>query len=347
MAKALPRLADPPPRDCKEVVLDALSDVLKALRICGGVFLDAAFTAPWCVASRVVPEDFPPGERPPDSVVAFHYVVAGAMQIEVKNGPRLDVGAGQIVLLPRNDPHWLASAADVLPADPDPPVQLVEGGLMRMVYGGGGASTQVVCGYIGSEVRRHPLMDALPAVFTLDINGRACADWIAASFRYAAQEVASGRAGSQTVLAKLSELLFVEAVRHYAETLPPDRKGWFAGLREPVVGRALALMHSRVAHPWTTEALAAAVHLSRSAFAERFTQLVGVPPISYLAEWRMQLAAARLRDTPRSIGQIAAELGYESEATFTRAFKRTIGVAPGRYRSGGALGSAPQATDAR
>lgn len=323
--------------------MDALSDVLKALRICGGVFLDADFSAPWCVASRVVPEDFPPGERLPDSVVAFHYVVAGSMQVEVAGGPPLPVHAGQIVLLPRNDPHLLASGAGVPPADPDPPVQLVDGGLMRMVYGGGGTATQLVCGYVGSEVRRHPLMDALPTAFTLDINGRACADWIAASFRYAAQEVASGRAGSQTVLAKLSELLFVEAVRHYAETLPPGRRGWFAGLRDPAVGRALALMHSRVAHPWTTEALAAEVHLSRSAFAERFTQLVGVPPIGYLGEWRMQLAAARLRDTPRSIGQIAAELGYESEATFTRAFKRAIGLAPGRYRSGGAVGAVPAA----
>ena len=176
---------------------------------------------------------------------------------------------------------------------------------------------------------------------TLDIKDRPCADWVAASFRFAAQEVASGRAGSETVLAKLSELLFVEAVRHYAETLPPDRKGWFAGLRDPAVGHSLALMHGHVAHPWTTEELAAKVHLSRSAFAERFSQLVGVPPISYLTEWRMQLAAARLRDTPRSIGQIAAELGYESEATFTRAFKRAMGVAPGRYRSAASSFRAP------
>jgi len=130
----------------------------------------------------------------------------------------------------------------------------------------------------------------------------------------------------------LCELLFVEAVRNFAETLPPDRKGWLAGLRDPAVGRALALMHGDVSRTWTTEQLAADVNLSRSAFAERFAQLVGAPPISYLTEWRMQLAAARLRDTPRSIGQIAAELGYESEATFTRAFKRAVGVAPGRYR---------------
>lgn len=313
--------------------MDALSDVLKALQISGGVFLDAAFTAPWCVASRVGPEDFRSADDLPTSVVAFHYVLDGGMRVEVEGSAPVEVGAGQMVLLPRNDPHLLASGAGLQPADPPPAVQLVEGGLMRMVHGGGGEPTRLVCGFVGSEVRRHPLMEALPTALVLDLNGQACAEWVAASFRYAAQEVASGRPGSETVLAKLSELLFVEAVRRYAETLPQDREGWFAGLRDPAVGRALALMHGRVAHPWTTEELAAAAHLSRSAFAERFTQLVGVPPISYLTEWRMQLAAARLRETPRAIGQIAADLGYESEATFTRAFKRAMGVAPGRYRS--------------
>jgi transcriptional regulator GlxA family with amidase domain len=255
------------------------------------------------------------------------------MLVHAEGAPPVEVRTGQMVLLPRNDPHVLASAAGLQPADPPPEVRQVEGGLKRMEFGGGGAQTRLVCGFVGSDMRRHPLIDALPTAFALDLNGQASAEWVAASFRYAAQEVASGRAGSETVLAKLSELLFVEAVRNYAENLPPERRGWFAALRDPAVGRALALMHARVAHDWTTDELAAAVNLSRSAFAERFSQLVGAPPITYLTDWRMQLAAVRLRDTPRSIGQIAAELGYESEATFTRAFKRATGLAPGKYRS--------------
>ena len=314
--------------------MDALSDVLSALRFSGAVFLDGEFTAPWCVYSRVSAEDFPKRTELPPSVVGFHYVIDGEMQVQIEHAAPVVVHAGEMVLLPRNDPHLLASESGLAPADPDPPVQRLEGGLMRMVYGGGGAATRLVCGYIASEVRSHPLLEALPMAFALDVKNKPCAEWVAASFRFAAQEVASGRAASETVLAKLSELLFVEAVRHYAETLPPDRKGWFAGLRDPVVGRALALMHARVAHQWTSEELAVAVHLSRSAFAERFTQLVGVPPITYLTDWRMQLAAARLRDTPRPIAQIADELGYESEATFTRAFKRALCVAPGRFRRG-------------
>jgi AraC-like DNA-binding protein len=313
--------------------MDALSDVLRALRISGGVFLEAAFTAPWCVVSRVGPEDFPNRDDLPPNVVGFHYVVDGQMVVQIDGSTPVVVSAGEMVLLPRNDPHLLASEAGLPPANPDPPVQRDEGGLMRIVYGGGGPPTRLVCGYIGTDVRRHPLLEALPTALALDVKGKPCADWVAASFRFAAQEVASGRAASETVLAKLSELLFVEAVRHYAENLPPDRKGWFAALRDPAVGRALALMHARVAQDWTTDGLAAEVNLSRSAFAERFTQLVGAPPITYLTDWRMQLAAARLRDTPRSIGQIAAELGYESEATFTRAFKRATGLAPGRYRT--------------
>lgn len=313
--------------------MDALSDVLRALRISGGVFLEAAFTAPWCVVSRVGPEDFPNREDLPPSVVGFHYVVDGQMVVQIDGSAPVVVNAGEMVLLPRNDPHLLASEIGLSPANPDPTVQRDEGGLMRIVYGGGGAATRIVCGYIGTDVRRHPLLEALPTALALDVKGKPCADWVAASFRFAAQEVASGRAASETVLAKLSELLFVEAVRHYAENLPPDRKGWFAALRDPAVGRALALMHASVGHDWTTDALAAEVNLSRSAFAERFTQLVGAPPITYLTDWRMQLAAARLRDTPRSIGQIAAELGYESEATFTRAFKRATGLAPGRFRT--------------
>jgi transcriptional regulator GlxA family with amidase domain len=213
---------------------------------------------------------------------------------------------------------------------------------MRLEYGGGGAATRLVCGYVGADVRRHPLLDALPAVFALDLNGKPCAEFVAASFRYAAREVASGRAGSETVLAKLSELLFVEAVRSYAESQPAERQAWLAGLRDGPVGRALALMHAEPARSWTTEELAARVAMSRSAFAERFTQLVGVPPIGYLTGWRMQVAASRLRETHRSIAQIAAELGYESEASFTRAFKRAQGISPGRYRAGEREPAAPQ-----
>jgi AraC-like DNA-binding protein len=207
--------------------------------------------------------------------------------------------------------------------------------LARIDHGGGGAITRVVCGFVGSQMRRHPLLEALPQLLILDLNGRPESEWVALSFRFAAQEVAAARAGSETVLARLSELLFVEAARDYLAALPPEQHGWLAGLRDPAVGRALALMHGQPAHPWTSEELATAVLLSRSAFAERFTTLVGVPPMSYLTAWRMQVAAQGLRESRRSIAQIAEAVGYESEAAFARAFKREMGSSPGEYRRQG------------
>ncbi len=313
--------------------MDALSEVLRVIRLTGGVFLDASFTAPWCIAARVGPEDCRHTLPEPSSIVAFHYVLDGRMLAQVIGAASVEVAAGMIVLLPRNDAHILASEAGLRAVDAGMLVQMQrEGALARIDYGGGGALTRIVCGFLGSEARRHPLLETLPQLLVLDLNGRPEAEWVATSFRFAAQEVAAARAGSETMLARLSELLFVEAVRAYVATLPAEQRGWLAGLRDPAIGRALALMHARVAHPWTSEELAAEALLSRSAFAKRFTTLVGVPPISYLTAWRMQVAAQALRESRRSIAQIAARVGYESEATFARAFKRELGTSPGEYR---------------
>ena len=156
--------------------------------------------------------------------------------------------------------------------------------------------------------------------------------WLESSLRFATEEAASAHAGRATVLAKLSELLFVEAVRRYVETMPDDRRGWLAGLRDRFVARALTLMHGQPAHPWTVEELAHRVGMSRSALAQRFTDLLGVPPMQYLAEWRLQLAAQQLRLCDRTLASVAEDVGYESEAAFNRAFKREFGVPPATWR---------------
>jgi AraC-like DNA-binding protein len=207
-----------------------------------------------------------------------------------------------------------------------------EGGLARIRHGGGGEVTRIVCGFVGSESDCHPLIDALPSTLILDLNGKAAGEWIFSSFRYAAQELSAARPGSATVLAKLSELMFVEAVRCYLEALPADERGWLAGLRDPAVGKALALLHSELARPWTADELARQVYLSRSTFAERFTALIGAPPITYLTRWRMQVAAQRLRESRRSVAQISAEVGYESEIAFAKAFKRQFSLSPAQWR---------------
>lgn len=315
--------------------MDALSDVLRAVRLTGGVFLEASFTAPWSVMTQVTPEHIQHMMAPVAGIVAFHYVLDGRLELKVDGHATVTAHAGEMVLLPHNDAHQLASDVSLPPVRADSLVNFQgPGALYKVDHGGGGSGTRIVCGFLGSEAQRHPLLQSLPRVLALRVNGRQGADWIASSFRFAAQEVAAARPGSATVLAKLSELMFVEAVREYMNSLPPDMQGWLSALRDPAVGKALALMHAQPAHPWTTPDLADAVHLSRSAFAERFVQLTGVPPMTYLTDWRMQMACAALREGRRNIAQIAAATGYESEASFTRAFKRELGVTPGDYRDG-------------
>jgi AraC-like DNA-binding protein len=328
-----------PPKDLTETPaaltadVDALSGVLRAVRLSGGVFLDAELSAPWCVLSHVTPEDCGPAVPRPARVIAFHYVVAGHVLIQAGAEPPVEVRGGHMVLLLRNEEHMLASERGLTPVrSHELPLENGNGGFVRLRYGGGGEKSHMVCGFVGADVRNHPLLDALPPILVLDLNGDSACEWISSSFRYAAGEHAALRVGSAVVLAKLSELLFVEAVRRYIEKLSPERSGWLAGLRDPVVGRALALLHGQVARPWAADELAREVCLSRSAFAERFTRLVGVPPMKYLAAWRMQLAAQRLRDGHRYVAQVATEVGYDSEAAFTRAFKREFALSPAQWR---------------
>jgi AraC-like DNA-binding protein len=313
--------------------MDALSDIFRVIRLTGGVFLEASFTAPWCISSRLSPDDCRPHLANTASVICFHYVISGRMHISLEGEETLHVGGNTIVLVPRNDAHLLASGPGLPPVDSHLLIRTApNGSLASIEHGGGGEATRIVCGFVGSESQTHPVFSALPRLMTMNLNGKPGAEWIARSFQHAAYEVATGRPAADTVLAKLSELLFVEALREYADSLPAERTGWFAALRDPPICRALAHMHAHIAHPWTTEKLAAEAMLSRSAFAERFTQLLDVPPMTYLTRWRMLVAARQLRETPRRISQIAADIGYESEATFTRAFKRETGSAPGQYR---------------
>ena len=313
--------------------MDALSEVFAAVRFSGGVFLDAEFTAPWCVASQVGPEEFSAQGRMPAHLIAYHYIVSGKLFVCVTGTPPLHVGAGEIVLLSRNDSHVLSSDPKLRPEVIDGLVQEpTEQSPARLRCGGGGEPARIVCGYIGCEVPDNPLLSTLPPVLKLGVRDGTGGAWIESSFRRAAEEFAHGGIGSAAVLGKLAELLFVDVVRRYLATLPEGQTGWLAGLRDRMVGRALALLHTRFAHPWTTEELARSVGLSRSAFAERFTALIGMPPMHYLTNWRLQLAAVRLRESAISTAQLANDVGYESDAAFNRAFKRAFGVTPATWR---------------
>lgn len=312
---------------------DPFSDLLRSVRLAGGVFLEARLTAPWCVASEITAEDCRPHLAAPAQIIGYHFVVSGGMLISVRDEPAMAVRAGEIVLLPRNDEHTLASAPGLRPVDGHHLVQpSPEGGIARIVHGGGGEPTHLVCGFLGSDEARNPLIASLPKMLKLDVRRGTSGNWIEASVRFAAAELAEGRLATSGVLSRLSELLLVEAVRHYAATLPDGEAGWLKGLKDPQIGRALALIHRDVGAPWSAEDLAREVAMSRSAFMERFTALVGVPPIRYLTAWRLRTARLQLRETGKTVAQLAHAVGYESVEAFSRAFKREFGVSPLHWR---------------
>ncbi len=255
------------------------------------------------------------------------------MRLRIDGGDAIDVRASELVLLPHNDAHTFGSDLDVAVV---PAREIIRppqgGGISRINYGGGGEVTQLLCGFLGSETSFSPLLASLPRVLKLDVRATASGAWIESSYRFAVSELAAGRIGSATVITKLSELLFVEAVSQFVASLPAERRGWLAGLRDRQIGRALAVLHARPTEAWTPETLALEVGMSRSAFAERFTSLIGQPPMHYLTLWRMHVAAQHLREGHSSVSQIAFEVGYESEAAFSRAFKRQFGRSPGIWR---------------
>lgn len=315
---------------------DPLSDVLKSVRLTGGVFLDVRLTAPWCVISELTAEDCKPFLAKPAQLISYHVILAGRLMLFVPGKPAMVAKAGEIVLLPRNDAHMLASEPGLSPVPGNSLIQpSADGGLARIEHGGPGELTHMICGFLGSEEIGNPLMSTLPRALKLDLREGTSRDWIEASVRFAATELAEGRMASSNVMSRLSEVLLVEAVREYASKLGDLDIGWLRGLDDPHVGRALALIHRDVSVRWTAESLAKAVAQSRSAFTERFTKLVGMPPIRYLTVWRLRAARLRLRETHQSVAQVAHSVGYDSEEAFSRAFKREFGLSPARSRGHG------------
>lgn len=321
--------------------MDALSDALRVLRLDGAVFLDAEFTAPWCVLSksdRPIARPLPAG----GNVLFFHLLTEGRCQVRLAaGGETLKIEAGDVVLLARDADHVLGSDLQLAPQMSDDLVRpATASGLMRIVHGGGGETTRFACGFLICDERlSRPLLEALPRMVRIPIGEGPATTWVRGLMQAGTQETAAARPGGDTVLAKLAELLFVEALRRYIELLPDGQTGWLAGLRDRYVGRALGLMHERPGHPWTVDELADRVGLSRSALAQRFTEMVGQPPMQYLTRWRLTVAAQRLRSERSSLASIAAESGYDSEAAFNRAFKRELGTTPAAWRRNG--GAAP------
>ena len=313
--------------------MDPLSETLRSVRLSGGVFLSGHFTSPWCISVRITPTDCAPFLKNPPQMITYHFVSKGQLVVGVEKQPEFEVAAGEIVLFPQNAPHTLGCGSAVAPVSAGQLIQRSEdGGLQRIRHGGGGAVTEIFCGFLASEDAYNPLMSTLPKALKTNVREGATREWIEASVRFAAAELAQDESAMSSVISRLSESLLTEAVREYSSTLAEDKRGWLSGVKDPQVGRALALIHHDLAAPWSAEALAKEVALSRSAFVDRFTSLVGLPPIRYLTVWRMQAAKQALRETNKTIAQLAHSIGYESEEAFSRAFKREFGLPPARWK---------------
>lgn len=317
--------------------MDALSDVLKSVRLEGAVYLNAEFTAPWCVSAKFGLASIRARLAGADHVVFFHYLTEGACKVRLDDSRQtLDVSAGDLVLFLNEDHHILGSDLRLVPVETARLIDAdaaAKGDLIQLRHGGGGESARFVCGYLAcSESLCRPLLEALPRVLRIPIGAGPAGTLLRELLRAGVTESLSSRPGAESVLAKLSELMFVEAMRRYVEDLPPNGRGWLAGVRDAQIGRTLALMHGDPGREWTVDDLARKVALSRSALAERFATLVGEPPMKYLKRWRLALAAQALRAGNEAIGYVAEHSGYESEAAFNRAFKSEFGLPPATWR---------------
>lgn len=309
------------------------AQLFSAMPLSSGIFLDAHFTAPWCIAARVGPEDCGQFVPVPGAIIAFHYVYQGECRLRVEGGPAIPVFAGDVVIMPRNENHLLDSGHGLSSTVADDLIQPgKDGGLATIHCGGGGDSTRMVCGFLGCDLQYSPLLSLLPAVIKLSLPDPISASWFDSSFKLAAREMTFDEHSATPKLAKLTELLFVDAMQQFIRATTRESHSWFSALPDPRIMRALSLLHEKPRHRWTSEELAGAIGMSRSAFAAKFTELTGLPPMRYLALQRLRFASQRLLHSTDQLAKIAFDTGYESEAAFNRAFKREYGLPPATWR---------------
>jgi AraC-like DNA-binding protein len=314
--------------------MDILTEVLRSVRLSGAVLFRGEFSSPWCLAapdSRSAAPFLVPGAK---SLIFFHVVTQGQCSVAVDKNEPFTLSTGDVIALPYGDPHAMGNPlakrhtplANLLAPPPWRECPVV-------VHGGGGERTQIICGFLHcDDALLSPVITKLPRILWVRARAEPSNPWLEMNCRYMLEEACANRPGGACVLGRLAELLFVEVLRRTMEELGQDEVGWLAALKDPTVGKALELIHGDLAHPWTVEALGRAVGLSRSALAERFRQLLGEPMMRYLTRWRLQRAAQLLRDTHRGLAEVAAEVGYDSEFAFNRAFKRFAGEPPASWR---------------
>jgi AraC-like DNA-binding protein len=329
---------------------DTLSEVLRAVRLRGAVFFHIEGTSPWAAAAAPAREIIPMIMPGAEHMLEFHGIVKGTCWAAIVGETPVLLHEGDVILFPQGDAHVMSSAPGIRAetdgreafAAPRPPqlpymLQLKNVNLKTPAEDAGRADrSTLVCGFLGLDARPfNPLLAALPRVLHVPRTTLGAESWVTTFLRAVVVESKERRPGGEAVLERMSEMLFVEVLRRYVDGLPAEQTGWLAGMRDPAVGRVLALLHEKPEAPWTLERLAEEAAMSRSSLHERFVHFIDQPPMQYLTRWRMQVAAGLLRDTSSKLIEVALASGYESEAAFSRAFKREVGVSPGAWRHGG------------
>lgn len=323
---------------------DILSDLLRSVRLSGAVFFEVDVSSPWVAAappSRSIAASVIPGAQ---HVIEYHVLVEGTCWARVTRPdgePSIRLSAGSIVVFPQGDPHVLASQPEL---DAEPDLSSFDQAVrarslpLRLDYRDGGSETaNMLCGFLGCDIAPfNPLIASLPRIVHVPDGYGSGDGFLGHLIRATVREARAKGVGSGGVLSKLSELIFIEVIRRYARMLPADAGGWLTGLRDPRIGRAIQVLHAEPARDWTVADLAREAGLSRTVLAERFADMLGMPPMTYLAKWRMQRAAAMLAAGSTSLSRVAAAAGYESEAAFSRAFKRDTGLSPAQWRKNAA-----------
>jgi AraC-like DNA-binding protein len=314
--------------------MDALSEAMRAVHVTGALFFNGEFGEPWRFSTpaqdQLGPKISPDSER----LVLFHLITDGYATARTASHEDVSLAPGDIIVFPHGDAHemWNGRTSKQFPGTRLLP-RLAKGEFSAEKWGGVGPVTRIICGYLGCERHAESLfLSGLPAIVKTNVRSHPEGAWIESAICHCVSELESQQAGRLAVLAKLAETLFVQTLVRYMNELPAERTGWLAGARDAKVGEALAHMHREPTRAWTLPDLARASGTSRTVLADRFTQLMGEPPLAYLARWRLQLGARRLLSTNRNVLQIANDVGYESEASFSRAFKRAFGLPPARYR---------------
>jgi AraC-like DNA-binding protein len=314
--------------------MDVLSEVLRVVKLNGALFFNGEFSAPWCLSASPSATFAPYLSPEAGHLIIYHLLTEGRAFARLADGRREELTAGDIVIFPHGDAHLLGNGS------PEKPVDSLKAfsknltqGLKLARFGGGGETTKFVCGFLACEPRLSEVFLAgLPPILRVPVVKDPSGQWLEHAIRFSVAEGSESNAGSGLVVAKLSEVLFVETLRRYINTLPPGETGWLAGARDPVIGQALALLYKEPALPWTISDLARRVGLSRTRLAERFRLFLGESPMAYLAQWRLKLGAEILRSTENSVAEVAEAVGYGSEAAFNRAFKREFDCPPAQFR---------------